>query len=751
MASVEEFYYYLLKAYPNRIVDSFYIEPELFELVSYKFPESIKEKIASLGIEKLFKHQAEAIDSIFNEKNVILVSPTASGKSLVYIIPIVSRFIEDSNSTFLLIYPTKALAQDQIKTVKNVISEAEPAVYDGDTPTYIRSIIRKRSHIIATNPDMLHYGILPNHEKWGNFLKNLKLVVIDEGHVYRGAFGANAAFVFRRLLRLAKHYGGSPQVVITSATIANPEEFAKKLTGLDFEVIINKGLSRFLKWFIFWNPPFDIGKSRRLSPNRDAAAVFSAAIEFGLRTIVFSKSKQTAELIAKYASERLEPEKRKKIAVYRAGLTAQSRREIERALFSGRMLGVSATPALELGIDIGDLSVCVINRFPGTISSFLQEAGRVGRKKESLVVFIAGEDPLDQYYINLGREMFTLPREEAVIDLTNKYIGNAHLLSAAYELPIKIEELFNSFGDNAEQILERAKSNGSLFIKKDFIYVRPELRRPHATISLRSASNNAYQIIEIVSGELIGYIEEPLAFIYLHPGAVYMHEMQTYLVKDLDIEKRKALVEPVDEIDYYTVALTDTNVEIIKTERFRKYKGFDVFFGELRVVNHVYGFKKKHSLTEETIGFESLNLPPMEFETKGFWFEFNENKIKEDRLFPDDLAGGIHAIEHAHIALLPIYAGCDRWDIGGVSNPKYFETGKPTIFIYDGYEGGIGFSEKGFEKFEEHIEQTLNLIENCECESGCPSCVVSPKCGNNNEPLNKEASIKLLKSHLSYT
>jgi DEAD/DEAH box helicase domain-containing protein len=344
--------------------------------------------------------------------------------------------------------------------------------------------------------------------------------------------------------------------------------------------------------------------------------------------------------------------------------------------------------------------------------------------------------------------MLKLPKEEAVIDLTNRYIGTAHLLSTAYELPIKKSELTNYFGEEFDHILQNAVSRGLLIFKKDLIFPRPGIKRPHETISLRSASSHTYQIVEMASGEIIGYLEEPLVFIYLHPGAVYMHEMQTYIVRDLDIEGRKAFVEPSDEMDYYTAALEDTQIEILKSERYKKHVEFDVLFGELKVVNTVFGFNKKHVLTEELLGFESLNLPPLEFETKGFWIELNEDIIENSGISLNELAGGIHAIEHAHIGLLPLYAGCDRWDIGGVSTPKFFETGKTTIFIYDGYEGGIGFSEKGFERFEEHIHQTLKLIENCECIAGCPSCIVSPKCGNNNEPLDKKAAEEILESHL---
>lgn len=748
MEGVDDFFEIISEKYSNRIVDVVEVKPDPFRFVSYELPAELKKRISKLGIRELFEHQVKAIEALKKGKNICLVSSTASGKSLVFAIPVLNNFIQDNYSTSILIYPAKSLAQDQIKNFLELIPEARPAVYDGDTPQSIRRFIRENSKLIATNPEMLHFGILPNHRLWANFFRNLKIIVVDEMHVYRGAFGSNAAFVFRRLLRVASLYGAKPQIIMTSATVGNPKEVAEKLFGVDFELIESKKISPVRKRFVFWNPPFDAVRGKRASPNRDAVSLFADAVEAQLRTIVFSKSKQTAELIAKDAKERVSSEVKKKIAVYRAGLMPERRRKIEKMLFEGEILGVSTTPALELGIDIGDLSVAIINRFPGTVSSFFQQAGRVGRKKSSLVFFIAGEDPLDQYYVLHPLELMVQNKENAIVDLTNEYISERHLLSAAYEHPLKESDFVNFFEEEHKELSRLLVHKGMLMHRKGRFFILPGKSRPHDSISLRTASPDFYTIIDIDSGEMIGTMESSLAFFYLHPGAVYLHESSTYVVKDLDIENKVAKVSLNDEVPYYTITLEDTQVEVLKETTFKKFGKFQVCYGKLRVTNHIIGFHKKHVLTDELLGFTPLCLPPIEFVTHGFWFELSDESQKELGLDEGSLAGGIHGIEHAHIALLPFFAGCDRWDIGGLSTVFHPDTQKTTIFIYDGYEGGIGFSERGFEFFDEHVFKTLETIESCPCEKGCPGCIVSPKCGNNNEPLDKGAAIRILKYHL---
>lgn len=748
MIDVDDFFSFVEEKYSARIVDVIEVSPEPFSLVPYEFNPEVKKRLLQLGIDRLFEHQVQALEHLKKGKNVCVVSATASGKTLIYLLPIIDHFLREPESTFLLVYPTKSLAQDQLKNILKVLPEARPAVYDGDTPSDIRKHIRRFSKIIATNPDMLHYGILPNHKLWANFLRNLKLIVVDEAHVYRGAFGSNAAFVFRRLLRLAEFYGGKPQIVTTSATIGNPQEMPLKLFGQNFSVIASSKLAPVSKKFVFWNPPFDPASGRRLSSNRDVINLFADAINFGLRTIVFSRSKQTAEMIACYAKEKLDFELRERVAVYRAGYTASKRREIEKKLLDGELIGVSTTPALELGIDIGDLKVAIINRFPGTIASFFQQAGRVGRKERSIVFYVAGEDPLDQYYVFNSRELMSKPKEEAVIDLTNKIIASRHLLSAAFEYPLALDDIRKYFDPENEDVLGELLNLGRMILRQGRFFVAPGKKKPHDSVSLRTASADFYSITDADSGEVIGSIEGPLAFIYLHPGAVYLHEMETYIAESLDLENRIIAVKKADDIDYYTVALEEIQINVMKTRKQKHFALFDIYFGEVEVTNQVIGFNRKKMFTEEMLGFTPLDLPPYIFRTAALWFTLDTDVIRKLELHSEEVAGGIHGIEHAHIALLPLYAGCDRWDVGGMSTLIHPDTEKTTIFVFDGYEGGIGFAERGFEVFEQQIYHTLETIKQCPCVAGCPGCIVSPKCGNNNEPLDKKAAIELLKSHI---
>lgn len=749
MAAVEDFYGHVLERYRDRIVDVVEVGPEPFDLLPYEFPEEIKKRLLKAGIEKLYEHQVRSLELLSKNRDVCLVSPTASGKSLIYLIPVLENYLKDPSSTFLFVFPTKSLSQDQIKNASSLLPEALPAVYDGDTPKSLRRFIRENSKIVATNPDMLHFGMIPNHALWGSFFRNLKLIAVDEIHVYRGAFGSNVAYVLRRLLRIASIYGSKPQVVMASATIGNPEELAEKLTGRKVEVVKVKKISPLKKTFVFWNPPYDAARNRRMSPNRDAIALFSESVAFGLRTIVFSRSKQTAEIVAKHARERVPDELKNKITVYRAGLTAERRRDIEQKLFSGEIAGVSTTPALELGIDIGDLNVAIINRFPGTVSSFFQQAGRAGRRQKSLVFYIAGEDPLDQYYVTHAAELMTKPKEQAIVDLTNEYIARRHVLSAAFELPVRAQDFESYLPAETLSIVEDLLEKGFLRRKGSTIFLSPGERRPHDFVAIRTASPENYCIVDASSGEMIGTLEGSLAFFYLHPGAVYLHETETYLVKDLDIVKKLAFVETAGTVPYYTITLEDVRVEVVEKFKTKRVGLFSVSFGKLRVSNQVIGYNKKHVLTDEMLGFEPLDLPPVEITTHGMWFELAPETAYKLAIDESMLAGGIHGIEHAQIALLPFFAGCDRWDIGGMSATFHPDTNSTTIFIYDGYEGGIGLTERGYEVFEEHIFKTLETIEKCQCMNGCPGCIVSPKCGNNNEPLDKQSAIRILRYNLT--
>lgn len=752
MSELKKYIDYYKEAFPDRIAGEL-----LFDETAGRFSESLKiqtlkiySPLKSLGITNFYEHQAEAIASVQSGKNVVVVTGTSSGKSFVYLVPILETLLNDSRSTSFLVFPTKALAQDQLALILKMAPEIFAATYDGDTPMHHRRFIRENARLVLTNVDMLHAGILPNHKLWGRFLKNLCFVAVDEAHVYRGAFGSNAALILRRLERIAKLYGTNYQYILSTATLANPEELAEKLTGKRFITVSTDASKRPEKTFLIWNPPFLPDKQRRLSANFEATNLFVEAIMRGLKTIVFSGSKVAAELITTYAKNRLKEKNKalvERIATYRAGYLPKERREIEKQLFNNVLLGVSATSALELGIDVGELSVSIINGFPGTISSFFQQAGRAGRRIPSLTIYIAGEDPLDQYYALNYRELFEKPKEAAIVDVENPYILEKNLLCSAFEYPVENSELKNVFGAEAGKVVDKLMKSGQMTFRKTKYFLSPKMKRPHSDMSVRTTSRENYQIIEAETGAVLGFMDEPLAYIYIHPGAVYLHQADSYLVKELDLDAKVAVVEKAD-VNYYTRPREDTRVYVEEVRRSKVYRSLEVNFGRLTVESQVLGYQKRHVFTQEVLAVEELTLPPHTFETTGLWFVIPEKTIKQLGLDHLELAGGIHGIEHAHISLLPLYAGCDRWDIGGVSTPAHFETDETTVFIYDGIEGGLGYAEKGYEVFGNHLTDTYLLIEKCPCEGGCPGCIQSPKCGNLNEPLDKAAAIAILQSIL---
>lgn len=748
MSRLNDFIQYIQKNYSDRISNKIEIEPSLPHYSQIELLEELKENLAGIGINRLFKHQVRTIEQVNQGRNVILLSGTATGKTLAYLIPVLTKLIKNPRSTAFLLFPTKALSRDQLMNLSKLAPQIVSSTYDGDTPNRLRKAIREQARIVLTNPDMMHMGILSNHQLWGNFLRNLEFVVLDESHVYRGAFGTNTAMVMRRLIRIAGAYGADPKFILTTATLTNPEQLAENLTGKEFVLIKKAGISMAKKTFIIWNPPFLVEKSRRKSSNFETTLLFSEAVKRGLRTIVFSKSKVSAELITRYTKRMLPGKLKNKISTYRAGYMPSRRREIEKQLFKGKLLGVSATPALELGIDVGELSISIINRYPGTISSFFQQAGRAGRNKPSLTIYIAGEDPLDQHFAGRSNELFSRPKEAAIIDTSNKYVLRKHLVCSAFEKPLTEKEIKNNFPDSANVQVEYLQRNNVLKKKSTTYYPTPELKMPHEKTFIRTASLNNYEIVDEKTGEVVGFLDEPLAYIYLYPGAVYLHEADTYIVRQLDIDNKVARVEEAEGISYYTVPREDTRVTIINSERFKKFKKFDVHYGELSVENQVLGYQKRNVYNDRVIGFEEVILPPHIFKTKGLWIELREELIEKLNLDPQEFAGGIHGIEHAHISLLPLYAGCDRWDIGGVSTPAHYQSDGAYVFVYDGIEGGLGYCERGYRIFDEHIFHTFNLVKDCPCINGCPSCIHSPKCGNMNEPLNKNVALNLLKSHL---
>ncbi|MDI6822707.1 MAG: DEAD/DEAH box helicase [Actinomycetota bacterium] len=740
--------------YRGQIVYSKRIPPReaTFGVLKQPLPKILEESLRKLGITKLYHHQVQAIDLVRQGENVIIVTGTASGKSLCYNIPVLEAILKNRRNASLYLFPTKALAQDQLRILHQFKLPGQvPATYDGDTPIDERAWIRSNANIVLTNPDMLHYGILPHHKMWANFFLNLKYVVIDEVHILRGVFGSNVANIIRRLRRVCTHYGSKPQLILSSATVANPKELAENLIGVKVEVVDRDCSPCGEKFFLFWNPPYlDQSRERRKSSNSEATYLFVQLAKNAIRNITFSKSRRTAELVFKYARDELKdrPDVLSKTSSYRAGYLAPERRAIEQRLFSGELLGVSSTNALELGIDIGTLDACVINGFPGTIASTWQQAGRAGRKQDaSLALLVAQDDPLDQYYMRYPGAFFGRSHEQAIIDFENPYILSKHLLCAAYEIPLSPEDE-EYFGKFFLSVVKSLAEEGELLERKSrWFWIKREF--PAQSVNIRSASQDTYSVVEMESGTLLGTIDSATAFIYIHPGAIYLHQGDSYLVVELDLAEKVAFVEPIYG-DYYTQPREETTLTVLSEIR-RKDCGFtSVSFGKVDVTSHVIAYQKRRIFTGEILGVEELDLPPQRFKTEAFWFTIPNNVLNALKLDNLQLAGGIHAIEHASIALLPVYAMCDRWDIGGVSTPLHFHTGMPTIFIYDGFEGGIGIAATGYELCEELLKATSVSIKDCGCREGCPSCIQSPKCGNWNEPLDKQAAIKILDKLLGW-
>jgi len=724
------------------------VKPASFGEPEHALEDGLKERLSRIGINRLYTHQALAFDLVKDGKNVLTVSGTASGKSLCYNLPVLDELLSNKKAKALYLFPTKALAQDQLRAINELDFPGMVATYDGDTPREDRARIRRQASVVLSNPDMLHYGVLPAHRQWANFFLNLKYVIVDEVHVLRGVFGSNVAQVVRRLRRICHHYGSHPQFIMTSATVANPKELAERLTGLEVDVVTEDGAPRGQKTWVFWNPPLvEESLGKRKSITWETTWLLGELSKEYLRTIAFSRSRKLAELVLnyerKYLSDR--PDIAERIASYRAGYLPGQRRMIEERLFSGELLGVSTTNALELGIDVGALDACIMNGFPGTISSTWQQAGRAGRTVgESLAVLVAGDDPLDQYYINHPEYFFGRNFEEAIIDLDNQKILGKHLRCAAYELPLSIADR-HYFGESFEIAVNSLLQSGELKERKAKWFLG-SMGFPAQEVNIRSASKSVYQIIEEDTGQLLGTTESTRAFLEVHPGAVYLHQGEPYVVRALDIVEKVALVEKASE-DYYTEAREETDIQVISEIENRRIGKVELSFGQVEVTTHIVAFQKK-SLDSKVIGMEELDLPPLRFQTEAVWFTVPDEFVTRLNLDERELAGGIHAVEHAGIAMLPVFAMCDRWDIGGVSTPFHPHTAQATIFIYDGFEGGIGIAGRGFRVAEEHLKTTLEIIETCPCKDGCPSCIQSPKCGNWNEPLDKKAAIGILREIL---
>ena len=703
---------------------------------------------------KLYNHQAETYNAIHEGEHVIITTPTASGKTLAFNLPIMETMIEDKEATALYIYPAKALSNDQLHVLEDLEDEMNikinPRTYDGDTPREDKRGIREKSRIVLTNPYQLHL-ILSWHHQWSRFYRNLRYIVIDESHYYKGVFGSNVEFLIKRLKRIANFYGAYPQFILSSATLANPLELANRLTGEEFKLVDNDTSPSGEKDFILYNP-FKNYKRNKVnmknapSVHMETENIFMYMMLKQIQTLCFTVSRKTTELIAMWAKNDMTQIKGKlahRIAAYRAGYRPEERREIEDGLKSGKYLGVTCTNALELGIDIGSLDAVIISGYPGTMISTWQQAGRAGRSRQkSLAILIAFENQLDQYFMNNPTFFFDKPHENAIIDLTNPILQEAHLLCAAKELPLKYGEVEKYFGIS-DEILEDLLSKKDLHINARGDYMYPYDDNPALDHSLDQISGQEFKIMN--NGQLLETMEKSQVYREAHEGAILINKGDTYVVDSVSLSRGFVNVSQ-KTVDYHTMVLNQTDINIKKKLSKTKYGNLTIHFGELTVSEDYFKYKKMQF--SKSVGTYPLDLPPLKFNTKGLWFTIPKSvKDTLEDMFPNEeevFAGGLHGAEHALIGLFPLHTMCDRFDIGGLSTNYHEDTQEATIFIYDGYEGGIGICEKAVDVFVDLLKSTLDLLNNCNCQSGCPACIYSPKCGNDNKPLHKNATKYIL-------
>jgi DEAD/DEAH box helicase domain-containing protein len=711
----------------------------------FALPDALGPVLRARGIEALYRHQARAIGALRAGRDVVLATPTASGKSLVYALPALEASLANPEARALLLFPLRALEQDQRKKLEADIARirlpagAPPprvAIYDGDTPAGERRKLRASPpQLLITTPDMLHLGLLPHHESWSRFFGGLGLVVLDELHTYRGVFGAHVAQVMRRLDRVARHHGAAPRLVCASATIANPGEHAANVTGRSFEVVEADGAARAPRHVLLLNPGG--------SPYTAAARLFRMAVGRGLRTIAFTKARRVTELLHAWIQS-AEPALAKRISSYRAGFLPEERREIERRLFSGELAGVISTSALELGIDVGGLDVCILVGYPGSQIATWQRAGRVGRNGEAAIALVAQPDALDQYLVSHPKAFFERGFEHAVLDPENADILAAHLPCAAAELPLRAGEAWLASErlaaavDAAEERAELLRSESG----REWFAAR---RSPHRAVSLRSAGAS-FVILEPRDGRearSIGTVGSGHVYTECHESAIYLHHARAFRVTKLDLDERKVWVEPSDGTTY-TRALSEKETSILARERTRPAGNFRLCLGRVKVTTRVTGYERRRVRGQELLGTEPLALPPTSFETSSLWLELPDEIPAALAQAGRHVMGALHAVEHATLALFPLFALCDRFDVAGITYRQHPELGHAAIFLYDGHAGGLGLAAGLFDRMEALLEATRERLRECECEAGCPGCVHSPRCGNGNRPLDKAGALDAL-------
>jgi DEAD/DEAH box helicase domain-containing protein len=704
------------------------------------WPRALEDGLKQMGIETLYQHQVSATDAVRKGENVIVATPTASGKSLIYNLPVFEQIMRSSESTALYLFPLKALAQDQLRTMQELSSllpeELRPAaaIYDGDTTAYQRKKLRDRPpNILITNPDMLHLSMLGYHSNWSGFFARLTHVILDEVHTYRGVFGSHMAWVLRRLKRISDYYGSTPQFILSSATVANPDELARDLLGAAATVISESGAPRAKRHFVFLNPLDSAATA--------ASQLIESSLKRGLRTIVYTQSRKLTELVSIWTQQRLGP-LADKLTSYRAGYLPEERREIETKLSEGALLGVIATSALELGIDIGDLDICILVGYPGTVMTTWQRGGRVGRKEnESLIILVGLEDSLDQHFMRNPKDFFNREIESTVLNPRNKPIVKRHLICAAAEQPIKTDESLVQNKDVMEAV-EELVDEASLLVTADGNYWIGTRKYPHRDLDLRG-TGQTFVIRNNVDSSVLGEIDFMRCFKECHPGAVYLHRGKSWLISHLDLNTHEVTAVRKN-VNYFTRTMGDKSTEILRTYKTAILENFRVSFGYLRVTDTVTGFQRRLVRGQKLISTEALDLPPLIFETEGLWIEIPE--IIQKRLEQEQyhFMGGIHALEHGAISIFPLLVLCDRNDVGGIAHPFHEQLSQAAVFIYDGYPGGVGLARKAFEKIDELLDLTQKTIDDCPCELGCPSCVHSPKCGSGNRPIDKQSALEIL-------
>lgn len=710
------------------------------------WPAGSREALAALGIKQLYRHQAQALDAVTAGENTLLATPTASGKTLAYLLALLARRAENPNARAIFLYPLKALARDQLTAVRRFLAplglepERAAEVYDGDTPDAQRRKIRKNPPlVIITNPDMLHLGLLPSHDTWSAFFAQLSLVVVDEAHVYRGIFGAHVHHVLRRALRLIKHHGGNPLLIAGSATIGAPQQFIQTLTGEPFTVVGDSGAPASLRHVMFLAPDM-------VSPYTVAVHAVAESVAAGHKTIAFTKARRITELMHQWLKQQ-RPELAHKIASYRSGYLPEERRDIEARLFGGSLAGVISTSALEAGIDVGGLDVCVLVGYPGSLATSWQRIGRTGRSDhESLAILVAMPDALDRFVVEHPQHFFSGEFERVVLDPRNDTVADAHLESAAAELSIDLPAAISLHGPRANERVARLVQQGKLIEVDGEARWFALRRQPQRDISLRSI-NAPYELKLHGSNRPMGSIDAGRAWFEGHPGAIYLHAGQTFRSLALDTDTRTILMEACD-VDHYTQVYARKETEVLERTGERPLPGATLAQGRVRVTTTIEGFARRRLFGGEELSRHPLIAPPQILDTTAFWIELPARltpALVEEGFHP---AGSLHAAEHAAIGLFPLLAICDRGDLGGISYARHPQSGLPSIFVYDGWPGGVGLSAAGFERAEELFDRTRQVIAACRCEDGCPACIHSPRCGSGNSPLDKAGAVWTLEAVL---